>query len=176
MKIWTHRNEPPQRQCGNAIPSINKMAYHFILDMTVTVQIYLTYHFGKWKRILQIHCTNGSPLYTTTFWKQLSLFCIQDYGGGNSIFWWEKEWERTLAIQAGDKELSGVALCLSKGCFKSYSKMLLKQNNHSTICTHAHTHKRVCKWQQHWQFSPAMLIRKLNWTSSHSDTALTEQC
>lgn len=136
MKIWTHRNEPPQRQCGNAIPSINKMAYHFILDMTVTVQIYLTYHFGKWKRILQIHCINGSPLYTTTFWKQLSLFCIQDYGGGNSIFWWEKEWERTLAIQAGDKELSGVALCLSKGCFKSYSKMLLKQNNHSTICTH----------------------------------------
>jgi len=119
------------------------MAYNFVLDMTLTVQIWTLQCLSFWQR-KRDSANSLHKWFTTTFWKQLSLFRSQYYGGRNSIFWWEKEWARILVIQAEDKELSGVALCPSKGCFKSYSKTLLKQNIHSAICTHTHTITCTC--------------------------------
>lgn len=117
--------------------------HHFILDITVKIWTLQCLSFWQRKKDSANSLHKWFPIIHHNFLKTTLLILHQDYGGGNSTFWWEKEWERTLGIQAGDKELSGVALCLSKGCFKSYSKTLLKQNNHSTIWTHTHTHKRV---------------------------------
>ncbi len=127
------------------------MADNCILDTTVTVQIWTLQclSFGTAKShsanslsllhkcfaIIQHNSLQTNLLFPDTNGCIVTAFCLLQRK--NNIFWWGKESERALAIQLVIKSYLVLHCAHQRLCFKSYSKMLLKQNNHST------THKQI---------------------------------